>query len=39
MTHGSAAEPEKDMTRTYALVVIVEIVVIALLFWLGKSFG
>ena len=39
MAQGSAAAPDKDLTRTYALVVFVEVVVIAALVWLGKYFG
>lgn len=41
MAHASAAAPEKDtnLARTYALVVVTEVVVIAALFWLGKFFG
>ncbi len=31
--------PDKNLTRTYALVVVVEVVVIAALFLLGKYFG
>ncbi len=39
MALGSAAAPDKDLSRTYALVVFVEVVVVAALIWLGKYFG
>jgi len=39
MAQAPAAAPEKDLTRTYALVVIVEIITLAALFLLGKYFG
>ena len=39
MTQAPAVAPGKDLTRTYALVVVVEIIVIAALFMLGKYFG
>lgn len=41
MAHVSAATSGKDtnLTRTYALVIVTEVVVIAALFWLGKYFG
>jgi hypothetical protein len=31
--------PEKDMSRTYLLVILVELVVIAALFWFGRAFA
>jgi len=31
--------PESDLTRTYLLVLIVEAVVIACLFWLSRAFA
>jgi len=34
-----AAPREADLSRTYALVVIVEVVVLAALYWLGRSFS
>jgi hypothetical protein len=39
MSPQTVVVPDKNLTRTYALVVVVEIVVIAALFWLGKYFG
>lgn len=30
---------EQDLTRTYVLVVIVEAIVLAGLYWLGRYFG
>ena len=35
-----APEPdEPDLTRTYALVLVVEVVVIAALYWVGRYFA
>lgn len=34
-----AAVPEADLSRTYLLVILVEIAVIAALFWLGRTFA
>jgi hypothetical protein len=34
-----AAAPEADMSRTYILVILVEVAVIAALFWLGRAFA
>jgi len=31
--------PEQDLSRTYLLVILVEIGVIAALFWLGRAFA
>lgn len=39
MSPQTVAAPDKNLTRTYALVVVTEIVVIAALFLLGKYFG
>jgi hypothetical protein len=41
MAHASTAAPpkDKDLTRTYALVILTEIVVILALVWLGAYFG
>ncbi len=39
---ASAAPPEAreaDLSRTYVLVVIVELIVIAVLYWLGRHFS
>jgi len=36
---ASAAVPEADLSRTYALVIVVEVAVIAALYWLGRVFG
>lgn len=39
MSSQTAAVPDKDLSRTYALVVVVEIITVAALVWLGKYFG
>ena len=39
MSPQTVVAPDKNMTRTYALVVIVEILTLAALFLLGKYFG
>lgn len=39
MSPQTAATPDKDLTRTYALVVVVEIITVAALVLLGKYFG
>jgi hypothetical protein len=33
------AVPEQDLSRTYVLVILVEIAVIAALYWLGRAFA
>jgi hypothetical protein len=33
------APPEADLSRTYLLVLVVEAIVIAVLYWLGKNFS
>jgi hypothetical protein len=35
----SGRPPETDFTRTYVLVVIVEILVVAGLYWFGRHFS
>ena len=32
-------QPETDFTRTYVLVVVVEILVVAALYWFGRHFS
>jgi hypothetical protein len=44
MSPGAASpppvvEPEQDLSRTYLLVILVEIAVIAALYWLGRAFA
>ena len=39
MSPQTVAPPDKNMTRTYVLVVAVEIITLAALFLLGKYFG
>jgi hypothetical protein len=34
-----SAPPEQDLSRTYALVIVVEAIVISALFWLGAHFA
>jgi hypothetical protein len=36
---GGADPPDADLSRTYALVVVVEVLVVAALYWLGRYFG
>jgi hypothetical protein len=31
--------PEQDLSRTYLLVILVEVAVIAALYWLGRAFA
>ena len=35
----SVTVPEADLSRTYVFVILVEVVVIAALYWLGRIFG
>jgi hypothetical protein len=39
MPHQHAAGGETDLSRTYALVIVVEVLVIAALYALGRYFG
>jgi hypothetical protein len=44
MRHTKPADPveregESDLSRLYALVLVVEVVVILSLYWLGRHFG
>jgi hypothetical protein len=34
-----ASEPDRDLTRTYALVFLVEVLTIAALYWLSRAFA
>ena len=36
---AGASAPEADLSRTYLLVILVEIVVVAGLYWLGRHFA
>jgi hypothetical protein len=43
-THDASAVPtpearEADLSRTYVLVVVVELIVIVVLYWLGQHFS
>jgi hypothetical protein len=31
--------PERDLSRTYALVIVVEVLTIAALYWLSRAFS
>ena len=35
----AAREPETDFSRTYILVVLIELAVIAALYWFGRHFA
>jgi len=39
MPHSLKEEPEQDLRLIYVLVVIVEALVVASLFWLGRVFS
>jgi len=36
---AAPAPPEADLSRTYVLVLVVEAIVIAALYWLGRNFS
>jgi hypothetical protein len=36
---SSGSEGDQDLSRVYVMVVIVEVVVIALLYWMGRYFA
>jgi hypothetical protein len=38
-THPSAPADEPDLSSRYVLVLVLEVVVIAVLYWLGRYFG
>lgn len=37
--HPGSRPGESDLSRTYILVLVVEVIVILGLFWLGRHFG
>ncbi len=39
MPHSSKGEAEQDLRLVYVLVVIVEALVVASLYWLGRTFA
>jgi hypothetical protein len=36
---AATSPPEADLSRTYLLVLVVEAIVIAVLYWLGRHFS
>jgi hypothetical protein len=38
-TPGTAGPPEADLSRTYVLVLVVELGVLLALYWLGRYFA